>query len=137
MNRLIFINLPVKNLELSTKFYQGLGFTLNPMFSGATCSCIVISDVIHVMLLAHEFFKTFTPLPIGDARKATAVLNCLSCNSREEVDSFVRKAVSSGGNTYKDAMDHRGMMYGHGFQDPDGHIWELTHMDMSAMPPAA
>lgn len=135
MNRLIFINLPVKNLELSTKFYLSLGFKLNPTFSGATSSCIIISDVIHVMLLTHEFFKGFTPLPIADAKKSTQVLNCLSCNSREEVDTFVRTAVNAGGNTYKEPMDHQGMMYGHGFQDPDGHIWELMYM--AAPPPAA
>jgi uncharacterized protein len=134
MNRLIFINLPVTNLQASTKFYQSLGFQLNPMFSGPTASCIVVSDVIHIMLLTHAFFKTFTPLPISDATKATQVLNCLSCESRDEVDTLVKKATSNGGRTYKEPMIHGDTMYGHGFQDPDGHIWEVMWMAVPEAP---
>jgi predicted lactoylglutathione lyase len=136
MNRLIFINLPVKNLEASTKFYQSLGFQLNPAFSGPTCSCIVVSDVIHVMLLVHPFFKTFTPLPIADAFAITQVLNCLSCSSRSEVDALVKKATANGGRTFKEPMVHGEQMYGHGFQDPDGHIWELMWMATPDAPPS-
>jgi predicted lactoylglutathione lyase len=137
MNRLIFINLPVRNLEVSTRFYQSLGFQLNPVFSGPTGSCIVVSDIIHVMLLTHDFFKTFTPLPIGDAFKSTQVLNCLSCSSRDEVNSFVSKATANGGRTYKDPMEHGEAMYGHSFQDPDGHIWEVMWMAAPVPPEKA
>ncbi len=133
MSRLIFINLPVKDLQRSMDFFKALGFDHNPQFTDETAACVVISDVIHVMLLTHDKFNGFAPNPISDARSATEVLNALSCSSREEVDDLVRKAVAAGGNTYNEPQDH-GFMYGHGFQDPDGHVWEVYHMDMSAMP---
>ncbi|HEX6927816.1 MAG TPA: VOC family protein [Gammaproteobacteria bacterium] len=133
MSKKIFVNLPVKHLDTSVDFFTQLGFTFNPQFTDENGTCMVISDDIFVMLLTEAFFSTFTPNPVSDARKNTEVLVCLSMDSREEVDEMVRKAVAAGGNTYKDPQDH-GFMYGHGFQDPDGHIWELAFMDMSAMP---
>ncbi len=84
------------------------------------------------MLLTHEKFKTFTPNAICDAKTSTEVLVCLSAESREAIDDRVRKAVAAGGTTYKEPQDH-GFMYGHGFQDLDGHIWELMYMEPSAI----
>jgi len=133
MSRSIFINLPIKDLQRSIDFFKALGFAHNPQFSDDTGACIVISEIIHVMILTEDKFRTFSPHPIGDARGATEVLNALSCSSREEVDDLVSRAVAAGGNTYAEARDH-GFMYGHGFQDPDGHVWEVFHMDMSALP---
>jgi predicted lactoylglutathione lyase len=123
----IFVNLPVKSLDKSVEFFTSLGFTFNPQFTDETATCMIVSDDIFVMLLTREKFKTFTPKPICDATQATEVLVCLSLDSREEVDGMVRKAVAAGGTTYNEPQDH-GFMYGHGFQDPDGHIWELIHM---------
>ena len=123
----IFVNLPVKSLDKSVEFFTSLGITFNPQFTDETATCMIVSDDIFVMLLTREKFKTFTPKPICDATQATEVLVCLSLDSREEVDGMVRKAVAAGGTTYNEPQDH-GFMYGHGFQDPDGHIWELIHM---------
>ena len=123
----IFVNLPVKSLDKSVEFFTSLGFTFNPQFTDETATCMIVSDDIFVMLLTREKFKTFTPKPICDATQATEVLVCLSLDSRDEVDGMVRKAVAAGGTTYNEPQDH-GFMYGHGFQDPDGHIWELIHM---------
>jgi uncharacterized protein len=123
----IFVNLPVKSLDKSVEFFTSLGFTFNPNFTDETATCMIVSDDIFVMLLTREKFKTFTPKPICDATQATEVLVCLSLGSREEVDAMVRNAVAAGGTTYNEPQDH-GFMYGHGFQDPDGHIWELIHM---------
>ncbi len=132
MSRMIFVNLPVADLQKSVTFFGSLGFTFNPRFSDDTAACMVISDTIHAMLLTHEKFKTFTPKSICDARKSTEVLVCLSCESRSQVDDYVRKAVAGGGMTFRDPEDH-GFMYGHAFQDPDGHIWEVMYMDPSAL----
>jgi predicted lactoylglutathione lyase len=96
---------------------------------------MVISEDIYVMLLTENKFKTFTPKPIADATKNTEVLVCLSTTSRAEVNNLVRKAVAAGGSTYKEPQDY-GSMYGHGFQDLDGHIWELAFMEPSAIKPA-
>lgn len=127
----IYVNLPVKDLQQSIEFFTRLGFAFNPQFTDDTATCMIVGENICVMLLTHEKFKTFTPNPIGDARKSTEVLVCLSVDNRPKVDELVRKAVAAGGNTYKAPEDH-GFMYGHGFQDLDGHIWELIHMDMAA-----
>ena len=133
MSRLVFINLPVEDPKRSIAFFKALGFDHNPQFTDDTGACIVISEIIHVMVLSHEKFRMFTPKEISDATKTTEVLNALSCESREEVDDLVRRAVAAGGSLYAEARDH-GFMYGHGFQDPDGHIWEVYYMDMSALP---
>lgn len=131
MSTQIFVNLPVKSLDDSVAFFTELGFSFNPQFTDETATCMIVSDDIFVMLLIEEKFKTFTPKEICDARKYTEVLVCLSVESRDKVDELVRKAVAAGGATYNEPQDH-GFMYGHGFQDLDGHIWELIYMKPGA-----
>lgn len=128
----IFVNLPVRNLKKSIGFFTKLGFTFNAQFTDETATCMIVSEDIFVMLLTEAKFKTFTPKQICDATKSTEVLVCLSSESRENVDEMVRKAVAAGGTTYNEPQDH-GFMYGHGFQDLDGHIWELIYMDPAAI----
>ena len=130
MARKIFVNLPVKDLKKSIGFFTKLGFTFNPQFTDETATCMIVSED-NVVLLTHDKFKSFTPKAICDATKSTEVLVCLSCESRENVDDMVRQAVDAGGTTYNQPQDH-GFMYGHGFQDLDGHIWELIYMRSSA-----
>ena len=132
MARQIFVNLPVQDLKKSMDFFSSLGFTFNQQFTDNTAECMVISEDIYTMLLTHAKFKEFTPNPICDATKSTEMLVCLSCDSRAAVDDMVRKAVAGGGKTYNQPQDH-GFMYGHGFQDLDGHIWELIYMEPSAI----
>ena len=124
---MIFVNLPVADLPRSVAFYTAIGFSVNPQYTDATAACLVLSETIHVMLLTHEKFATFTPRPISDAAKSTEVLNCLSCESRAVLDATVRNAVAAGGTVYAEPKDH-GFMAQHGFADPDGHIWELIHL---------
>ncbi|WP_077002314.1 VOC family protein [Variovorax sp. KK3] len=131
----IFVNLPVKNVEKAKAFYAALGYANDARFTNETAASMVISEEIYVMLLAEDFFKTFTPKAIADASKSTEVLLCLSCESRAEVEAQVAKALAAGGSTPNEAKDH-GFMYQHGFQDLDGHMWELAYMDMSAFPQA-
>jgi len=130
MTTQIFVNLPVKSLDQSVQFFTQLGFKFNSEFTDETTTCMIVEDNIFVMLLMHDRFKTFTPNAICDARESTEVLVCLSRESRAAVDEMVKKAVAAGGNTYKEPEDH-GFMYGHGFQDLDGHIWELVYMESS------
>ena len=131
MAQSIFINLPVKDLGKSRDFYAGLGFGFNEQFSNDQGACVVVAENIFVMLLVKPFFATFTSKPIADAHQATEVLNCLSCESRERVDELVRLAIQHGGSSPRKPQDS-GFMYGHGFEDLDGHIWELVHMAPSA-----
>ena len=130
----IFVNLPVKDLKASIAFFTQLGYSFNPQFTDETATCMIISEDIYVMLLTHEKFKMFTPKEISDTTISTEVLICLSCESRKEVDDLVRKAVAAGGSTYNQPQDH-GFMYGHGYQDLDGHLWELMWMDPKAVQP--
>ena len=124
----IFVNLAVRDLNRSVAFFTKLGFKFDARFTDATATCMIVGEDIFVMLLTHEKFKTFTPKEICDATKSTEVLVCLSSESREKVNEMVRNAVAAGGTTYNEPQDH-GFMYGHGFQDLDGHIWELIYME--------
>ncbi len=128
----IFVNLPVKDLKESIEFFTRLGFKFNPQFTDETATCMIVGENIFVMLLTEAKFKTFTPKAICDATKSTEVLVCLSSESRQKVDDMVRKAVAAGGSTYAEPKDY-GFMYQHGFQDLDGHIWEVIYMDPAAI----
>jgi uncharacterized protein len=127
MAQQIFVNLPVKNLPRSMDFFKQLGFEFNPQFTNDKGACMVISDTIYAMLLTEPFFQTFTKKPVADATQGTEVIVCLSCDSREKVDQLVGKARAAGGAVPNEPQDH-GFMYGHGFEDLDGHVWELVHM---------
>jgi predicted lactoylglutathione lyase len=131
MTTKIFVNLPVKDLTKSVAFFTKLGYSFNPEFTDETATCMIVSDDIMVMLLTHEKFSNFTPKPISDATKATEVLVCLSVETRAKVDEMVRNAVAAGGSTHSQPQDH-GFMYGHGFTDIDGHIWELVNLQCEA-----
>ncbi|TFZ05234.1 glyoxalase/bleomycin resistance/extradiol dioxygenase family protein [Ramlibacter henchirensis] len=133
MARKIFVNLPVRDLERSKAFFAALGFSFNPQFTNDKGACMVVSEDIYAMLLVEPFFQTFTKKPVANARETTEVLVCLSCDSREEVDDLVRKALAGGGAAPNAPQDH-GFMYAHGFEDPDGHVWELVWMNPSATP---
>lgn len=137
MARQIFVNLPIKNMERSQAFFKSLGFSFNPQFTNDQGACMVITENHnYVMLLVEPFFQGFTKKPIADATKTTEVLICLSCESRAEVDELVKKAIAAGGTSPNPPQDH-GFMYGHGFTDLDGHVWELMYMDPGAIPPQA
>jgi uncharacterized protein len=124
----IYVNLPVKDLKRSNAFFESLGFRLNPKFSNEQASCVILGENVFAMLLVESFFTTFTDKPISDATKSTEVLVCLSCESRAMVDDLVARAVAAGGRAPRKPQD-QDFMYGHGFEDPDGHIWELIFME--------
>jgi uncharacterized protein len=130
MSTQIFVNLPVKDLKKSVDFFTKLGYTFNPKFTDKNATCMIVAENIFVMLLVEEFFKTFAPKEICDTTKSVEVLVALSFESRSAVDEMVRKAIAAGGNTYKEPSD-MGFMYQHGFQDLDGHIWEIFFMEES------
>ena len=134
MAKMIFVNLPVTDLKRSMAFYEAVGFTNNPQFTNDQAAAMMWSDEIVVMLLDHEFWKTFTDKAIPDARSSAQVLLCLSQDSREAVDAIVDKAVGAGGRSEPTPNQDMGFMYGRSFEDPDGHIWENVFMDMTAVP---
>ena len=124
--RMLFVNLPVRDLEAATAFFTALDFTFDEKFTGDTCSCMVLNDQAYVMLLSEARFADFTTRPTVDARKATEAIFCLSAGDREGVDALADAAVAAGG-THGGAIDH-GFMYGRSFHDLDGHHWEVMWM---------
>ncbi|KAB0682655.1 VOC family protein [Aureimonas leprariae] len=139
MAKLIFVNLPVSDVARSTAFYEAVGAAKNPQFSNDQASCMVFSDTIHAMLLAHDFYRTFTKKEIADTRRVSAALICVSADSRAEVDGIVEKAGQAGGTLDPGPVQDYGFMYGRSFEDPDGHVWEVMWMDPEAAkngPPA-
>jgi predicted lactoylglutathione lyase len=133
MSTQIFVNLPVKDLKRSIDFFTTLGYSFNPEFTDENAGCLVIEeDHNYAMLLTHESFKRFTKKEIVDTTASSEAIFALSAESRDAVDGLVDKALASGGSASNEP-DDEGNMYGRSFQDPDGHLWEVFHMDMSAM----
>lgn len=132
MTQMIFINLPVHDLAKSRGFYEAIGFTNNPMFTDETAACMVLSDAIHVMLLTHPKWKSFTDKAIPDARNSAQLMLAISRDSREAVDAITDAAARNGGTPDCNPKQDFGFMYGRSFEDPDGHIWEPMWMDLEA-----
>jgi predicted lactoylglutathione lyase len=130
--QMIFVNLPVADVDTSKKFFTELGYTINPQFTTDDCACVVISDTIIAMMLSKQRYADFTKKQIADATKTSEVLLCLSAESREKVDELVDGAIAAGGTATGEAQDH-GFMYGRAFDDPDGHTWEVMWMDPAAV----
>ena len=128
MNKQVIFNLPVKDLEKSKAFFSALGFGINPEYSGENALCVVVLEgSIYAMLTTETFFKSLINKPVVQAKEANEVVICLSCESREEVDSLIARAVAAGGRTPHPPEDH-GFMYDQGFEDLDGHLWNLVWM---------
>ena len=135
MPKMMFLNLPVTDLAKSKAFYEAVGAANNPAFTDDTAACMVVEEgAIHVMLLTHEKWATFTSKAIPDAHTTAQVLICVSADSREAVDGQVDKAVKAGGKADPTPTQDYGFMYGRSFEDPDGHIWEVMWMDPTAIP---
>lgn len=133
MSKLIFVNLPVTELQRSVAFYEAIGGRKEPKFSNQQAAMVVLSDTIHVMLLTHDFYKTFTDKPIADAHKTSQVLLAISADSTGEVDATIEKASAAGGRGDPGPQqDMGGLMYSRSFEDPDGHHWEVVWMDPKA-----
>lgn len=130
--RLVFINLPVRDIDASKAFFADLGFAFDPKFTDETCACMVINEgAAYAMLLDRGKFEEFAVKPVADG-STTAALVCLSAASREEVDTLADTALRAGGSPAKEPMDH-GFMYGRSFFDLDGHHWEVMWMDPAAV----
>lgn len=136
MPRMIFVNLPVRDIAAATRFYEAIGCEKNVQFSDEKASSMVWSETITFQLLARDYFATFTPKQIADAQKTSEVLLCLTRDSREEVDAMAQAAAGAGGRAdIREPMD-MGFMYNRAFEDPDGHVFEIVWMNMEAMPAA-
>ena len=130
--RKLFVNVPVKDVQRSIDFFEGLGFTFNAQFTDATATAMLIGEDAYFMMLTHDKFSGFIKRPVGDPRKETHALFAIGVESREAVDAMVNKAVQLGGSHALEPQDH-GFMYGWSFYDLDGHHWEVFWMDQAAV----
>jgi len=125
---MMFVNLPVRDLDRSKAFFGRLGFSFNPKFTDDKAACMVVSDLGFVMLIHETFYRTFTNRELCDTTRQNEGLVALSCEDRAEVDRFVGEAVEAGGSRAMPPIDH-GFMYERSFYDPDGHHWSVIWMD--------
>ncbi|MFF1492630.1 VOC family protein [Streptomyces sp. NPDC058304] len=132
MPTMIFVNLPVKDIDAAKAFWGNLGYSFNPQFSDESTGCLVISDTIFAMLMTEARFKDFATKEVADATKTTEVMLALSADSREKVDEVVDAALAAGGTEPRPAQD-LGFMYGRAFEDLEGHVWEYVWMDPAAV----
>jgi uncharacterized protein len=130
MSRMLFVNLPVADLEASKAYFAKLGFEFNAQFTDENAAAIVVNDQTTVMLLAKPYFETFTDKAVIDPLTQVQTLLAISAESRDEVDQLADTAIANGGKETKDPQD-LGFMYQRAVQDLDGHVWEIAHMDMS------
>ncbi len=133
MAKKIFINLPVADLQKAMSFYTTIGFTNNPQFSDATSACMVLTEEIYVMLLTHAKFSEFTKKNISNTHDEASVINSLSVDSNEEVNTMMENVLKAGGTEPHEAKDY-GFMLQRSFEDLEGHLWEVLCMDMSKFP---
>ncbi|BBU53904.1 VOC family protein [Mameliella alba] len=133
MPQMIFVNLPVADLERSTAFYEAIGFTRDARFSNNLAASMVLSDAICVMLLTHDFWATFTDRRRVDPAQEAQVLLCISREDKAAVDAITEAAVAAGGMADPCPVQDHGFMYGRSFADPDGHIWEPMWMSAEAV----
>ncbi len=129
----IFVNFPVKDLKKSIEFFTKLGFAFNPKFTNENATCMIVGENIFAMLLVEKYFKTFTPKQVSDAHNTTEVILALQFDSRDEVDTVLKKGLAAGGKEPRPTQD-LGFMYNRALEDLDGHIWEIFFMDMIKMP---
>ena len=129
--RMLFVNMPVADVERSKAFFARLGFSYNPMFTGETAACMLVGEQASVMLLSHETFAQFSKLPMADPATHALALYCFSVPARDEVDTVAEAALAAGG-TEADGPEDHGFMYSRSFFDLDGHGWQVMWMDPAA-----
>jgi predicted lactoylglutathione lyase len=128
----IYVNLPVKDLPRSTEFFSKLGFSFDERFSNDQAGCLIISDDIYAMLITEPFFRSFTTKELADASKTTEAIVALEVGTKQQVDEMAARALESGGSPASEPMEQDGM-YERSFADPDGHLWEVFHMEPAAV----
>ena len=131
----IFVNLPVVSLKKSVEFFTELGFTFNPQFTDETSTCMIVNETIYVMLVEHAKFSAFIDKPIAPSTSTEAIFG-FSCESKEEVTALAKKAHALGARKVNEPEDH-GFMFSWGFEDLDGHLWDLFWMDPNYVMPQA
>ncbi|WP_316799332.1 VOC family protein [Pedobacter frigidisoli] len=136
MTKSIWINLPVKDINASKRFFSALGFTLNTQYGVRedSASFLIGDSNFVLMLFEKSLFEGFAGVEVSDKRLGNEVLFSIDAESPEEVDELADKIVAAGGTIYGEPGYKDGWMYGCGFIDLDGQRWSILYMDVSKMP---
>ena len=126
----VFITLPVKSVKASIEFFTALGFTFNADFSDEETTCMIVNETIYVMLGEHKKYLGLIDKPIADPGTSEVILT-LSCSSAEEIRHITSTALSLGARAVNEPED-LGFMFSWGFEDLDGHLWNLMYMNSDA-----
>ena len=129
--RKLFVNLAVKDLSASVRFFETLGFEFDPRFTDATASCMLVGEDAYVMLLTQAKLREFTTKELADPAVGTQAIMAVTADGREEVDRLAERALELGGSRANDPIE-LDFMYSRSFNDPDGHLWEVFWMDPAA-----
>ena len=132
MSKMIFVNLPVRDLAASTAYYVALGGAVNPQFSDEQATSLMLSEAIGVMLLTRDRYRQFTARPIGDARRESQALLALTVDSRDAVDATLTRTIAAGGRADPNPAQDHGFMFSRSIEDPDGNVWEIVWMNPAA-----
>jgi predicted lactoylglutathione lyase len=124
----MFVTLPVADPAKSLAFYEAVGFARDPRFADGSACCVMLNDKVSVMLGSKEVFTQISPRPYVEPTQACNVLLSVNCESKEELEGMVAKAIAAGGSKAHEFEDH-GFMEQGAFYDLDGHGWGLTWMN--------
>ena len=127
---MLFVNLPVRDVQAAAAFWAALGFSSDPRFCDERTTNVVLEDGVVVMLLERSRFAEFVPGRVADPAAGPGALYALSVDGRDAVDALADQALAAGAQPWRPAQDH-GFMYGRSFADPDGHVWEVMWMEVA------
>lgn len=132
MSTMVFVNFPVTQLDRAIQFYTALGFKQNLEFSNDQSAAMMWDDNFWIMLLTHEFYKTFIgKRTIADTQTQSGALIAFSLESADAVKQFGARAKAHGGTVYHVDMGiPESVMFGLEVQDPDGNMLEPSWMAM-------
>ncbi len=133
MVKSIFLNVPVKDINLSMEFFKAMGFEFNPNFTDDTAACMILNELNYVMLLTYDKFREFTRKEIVNSTDQSEFIFAFSVESRAKLDGIMAKAIAAGGKEPMPSQDH-GFMFQRSFEDLDGHLWEVLYIDETQIP---
>lgn len=130
MPKEFWINLPVADPARSRAFFEAIGFGVDAATSSDRMVAMRLGEKrLAVMLFPKAHFARFAGVDAADAARSAEVMISFDAESRAEVDALPAKVTAAGGTVFAEPAEIDGWMYGAGFADPDGHRWNILHMD--------
>ncbi|AFL79763.1 putative lactoylglutathione lyase [Aequorivita sublithincola DSM 14238] len=130
-----WLNLPVKDLKRSKKFFTEIGFSFKTERETDTMTALVVwKATMPIMFFEEKMFENVVQNKVSDASKATELMISFDAESEKEVDEMAEKVKKARGTIFSKPQTIQGWMYGFAFSDLDGHRWNMLFMDQKNMP---